>query len=695
MAKPVILMIAFICFFVSPEWAVPGSRTQTGQTRRYVAGELLVKYKPRVRAAASEYFRGRWGVSTLKAYQAIGAEHVKLPKGMTVEEALEIYQDDPDVEYAEPNYYRHATATPDDTFFDELWGLHNTGQTGGLEDADIDAPEAWDTQTGNSGVVVAVLDTGADLDHEDLSDNIWKNADEDWVAGNPGYNDGDDDDNGQVDDYYGWDFVNNDNDPDDDNHSSYHGTHVSGTIGAKGNNEKGITGVNWSVSIMPLKILGVNGTGSVANEIEAIDYVIAKGAKIISASFSADDYSHAEYDAIRRARDAGGAGILFVAAAGNDAADNDDLPAYPASYDLDNIIAVAATDQNDALASFSNYGATSVDVAGPGVRIYSTKAGDDGDDYQYLSGTSIATPHVSGLAALIWAEDLEQNGDFTYTYSQVKDRILNGVDVKTALSGKVLMAGRINANNSMNPPANEPDAPSGLGVWAVSTGQTSVNWTDNADDESGFKIKRATASGGPHSHIATVAADGESFTDTGLNDGTTYYYRVCAFNAAGNSTDSNEDEATTLLAAPSGLSATAASSSRVDLSWTDNSVAESGYRIEQKTGSGGTYAEIAVVDADVATYSNTGLSASTAYYYRVRAYNSSDNSDYSNEAHATTPGASGGDDGGGCFITTAAHGSAMGMVHVPILGLITAVISILPLPKIIDLTEHSRVCGSV
>jgi hypothetical protein len=267
---------------------------------------------------------------------------------------------------------------------------------------------------------------------------------------------------------------------------------------------------------------------------------------------------------------------------------------------------------------------------------------------------------------------LAENGAFTY--SQVKDRILNGVDVKTTLSGKVLMAGRINANNSIDFTLTAPDAPpSDLVASPVSTSQISLSWTDNADDESGFKIKRATVSGGPHSHIATVAADAESHTDTGLNDGTTYYYRVCAFNAAGNSTDSNEDEATTLLAAPSGLSATAASSSRVDLSWTDNSVAESGYRIEQKTGSGGTYAEIAVIDADVATYSNTGLSASTAYYYRVRAYNGSDNSSNSNEAHATTLGASGGDDGGGCFITTAAHGSAMGMLHVLILGLIGAV----------------------
>ena len=699
MGKLVITIIMFICFSPSPVWAIAGSGTQARQIRRYVAGELLVKYKPRVRAAASEYFRGRWGVSTLKTYQSVGAEHVKLPKGMTVEEALEIYQDDPDVEYAEPNYFRRISLTPDDPDFSKLWGFHNTGQTGGLEDADIDAPEAWDTQTGSSSVVVAVLDTGVDWDHEDLTDNMWINSDEgigdangDGFPGVQGVDDDgdglvdedsqgrepgdlgytndlkdDDDENGYIDDIRGWDFVNNDdNNPDDDNSTdeTYHGTHVSGTVGAKGNNGIGVTGVNWSVSIMPLKMLDNTGSGSVADEIEAIDYAIDNEAKIINASFTGDSYSQAEYDAVKRARDAGVLGILFVATAGNDdGSDNDDTPVYPASYDLNNIIAVAATDHDDALASFSNYGATSVDVTAPGVDIYSTKAGDS---YRYLSGTSMATPHVSGLAALILAE---KPG---FGYRDVKESILNGVDVLPGLTGTVLMAGRINANNSIDFTLTAPDAPpSDLVASPVSTSQIILSWTYNADDESGFKIERGTESGGPHSHIATVAADAESYTDTGLNEGTTYYYRVCAFNAAGNSTDSNEDEATTLLAAPSGLSATAASSSRVDLSWTDNSVAESGYRIEQKTGSGGTYAEIAVVDADVATYGNTGLSASTAYYYRVRAYNGSDNSDYSNEGHATTLGASGGDDGGGCFVATAAPWSTIGQAYTLIQDLIT------------------------
>jgi len=657
--KPRILVVALICFSISLGWALAARSVQPARKARYIPGELLVKYRASARTAALEGSERQRGVSTLRTFESIRVRHLKLPEGMTVEEALEIYRDDPDVEYAEPNYYRHATVIPDDIFFDNLWGLDNTGQAGGTVDADIDAPEAWETQTGSSAVVVAVLDTGADWDHEDLSANIWNNDDE-------AENGADSDGNGYTDDIRGWDFVNNDNDPDDDHSGTYHGTHVSGTIGAEGDNGIGIAGVNWSVSVMPLKILDANGDGFVSDEIDAMNYAVANGANIINASFSGGSYSQSEHDAVNSAR---AAGVLFVAAAGNDGQDNDDIPAYPANYDLDNVIAVAATDQNDDMAWFSNYGATSVDVAAPGVNIYSTKAGDT---YQYMSGTSMATPHVAGLAALIWAENVG------FSHDQVKHRILNGVDVLPALTGTVLMAGRINANNSINPPANAPDGPSDLVAVSASTSRIELNWTDQASDESGFKIERATASAGPYTHVAKVAADVGSYADTGLIDGTSYYYRVRAFNAAGDSAPS-EDNATTPLAAPSNLSAEAASSSRIDLSWTDHSSVESGFRIEQKVGSGGTYAEIAVVDTDVNTYSSTGLEVSTTYYYRVKAYEGTLDSAYSNEASAGTRAASsgssgsgdvksapapaatgdggGGGGGGGCFISTAFHGA--------------------------------------
>ncbi len=678
--KPAILIIAFVCLFVSLGWALADRSNQSPKKATYVPGELLVKYRLSARRASLEDSQRQRGISTLRTFRSIGVRHLKLPEGMTVKEAMEIYQDDSDVAYAEPNFYRHATLIPDDGDFDLLWALLNTGQvvkgTSGTPDADIDAPEAWDTQTGSSTVVVAVLDTGADWNHEDLTDNIWNNDDE--------AEDGaDSDGNGYIDDIRGWDFVkmpDGDNDPDDDHSGTYHGTHVSGTIGAKGDNGTGVTGVNWSVSIMPLKILDDQGSGLVSHEIEAIDYAIANGANIINASFSGESYSQSEYDAIRDARDDG---VLFVAAAGNYGQDNGDIPAYPASYELDNIIGVAATNQNDGLAWFSNYGATSVDVAAPGVNIYSTKAGDS---YQYLSGTSMATPHVAGLAALIWAEDAG------FTYDRIKKRILNGVDVLPALTGEILMAGRINANNSINLPANAPDAPSGLGVGALSTSKISLSWTDNAYDESGFKIERKTDLAGSYGHIVTVAANDESYNDTGLNDGTSYHYRVRAFNAAGDSAPS-EDNATTLLAAPSNLSADAASSSRIDLSWTDHSSVESGFKIEQKVGSGGTYTEIAVVGANVSTYSHTGLETSTTYYYRVKAYKGGLDSAYSNEASAGTraassdvggdsgdesdpvPAASSGGGGGGCFISAGCH-RAMVCPFIIVSGLIIAALQV-------------------
>ncbi|NVM26767.1 MAG: S8 family serine peptidase [Desulfobacterales bacterium] len=615
----------------------------------YVPGELLVRFRSGVTRHVAQATHRFLGSRAIKRFKRINVDHIKIPEAWSVEEAISVYGLDPDVKYVEPNYIRRAFLTPNDPDFDRLWGLHNAGQTGGTEDADIDAPEAWDTQTGSSSVVIAVIDTGVDLDHEDLKENIWMNTGEDWVDGIPGNNGLDDDGNGKTDDYYGWDFVNGDNDPDDDNHNDeyYHGTHVSGIIAAKGNNMVGITGVCWSASIMPLKVLDYGVNGSVAHGIEAISYAINKGAKIINMSLGGHGYSHSEYDAIKSARDNG---LLFVAAAGNDGTDNDESPVYPASYDLDNIITVAASDENDNLASWSNYGSLSVDVAAPGVDIYSTKPGDS---YEYLSGTSMAVPHVSGLAALIWSEDDR------LTYRQVKDRTLNGVDVIPTMIRKVLMSGRINANNSIDTSPHEPAMPSHLAAGALSTDQIDLSWTDNSFDESGFKIERKTGPEGTYSHIVTIGANGESSSDTDLREATTYYYRVSAFNSAGNSTYSNEANATTYPAAPSNLSATAVSAIQINLSWTDNSSGESGFKIERKTGSGGTYSLITAISTNITSYSDTELRGSTTYYYRVRAYNSSGSSTYSNEASDTTFSSS-------CFIATAVYGSPM-EAHVKVL----------------------------
>jgi subtilisin family serine protease len=324
----------------------------------YVPGEILVKFKDSSDIASINSLHSNIGSVRKKRFKSVRVHHIKLPDGMSVEEAIEYYSQDPNVEYAEPNYIVHITTTPDDPNFSNLWGLHNTGQTGGTSDADIDAPEAWDITTGSSEVVIAVIDTGVVYNHPDLSDNIWTNT------GETDCGDGvDNDNNGYVDDCYGWDFIGDDNDPTDYNG---HGTHVAGTIAAVGNNSTGITGVMWQVKIMPVRFMGINGSGNIADAISALLYANENGAHVINISWGGTEYSQALKDAI----DASNA--VVVCAAGNDGVDNDTTPHYPSSYDSANIIAVGATDHNDCLASFSNYGVTSVDVVAPGVSIYSS-----------------------------------------------------------------------------------------------------------------------------------------------------------------------------------------------------------------------------------------------------------------------------------------------------------------------------------
>jgi subtilisin family serine protease len=630
MKKLVILILLVICFLADHILAI---EPDSSERPSYAPGELLVKHKSSVRAAATQYYRTQWDISALRTFRVTGVQHVKLPRGMTVEAALEIYLDDPDVEYAEPNYYRRASVTTDDTYFNRLWGLHNTGQyvhgTSGTPDADIDAPEAWDITTGSSDIVIAVVDTGIDYSHPDLSDNMWSNT------GETPDNDIDDDGNGYVDDVRGWDFFDTDNKDPMDLHG--HGTHVAGIAAAEGDNAIGITGVCWTARIMPLRFLDENGIGTVADEILAIDYAIANGAHIINASFGSDTYSQSEYNAISRANSEG---ILFVTAAGNDSLNNDTSPFYPASYNLPNIISVAATDQDDNLTWFSNYGPTTVDVGAPGVNIYSTSPGMN---YQYMHGTSVATPHVAGLAALIWGYNS------SLTHNEIKGIILNGVDIKPTLSGKTFTGGRINALNTFAD--SRPQKPNELAATSESGSRINLSWTDNSSNESRFEIERKTGPGGTYSRIANVAADETSYSDTGLSGKTTYYYRVRAINSAGNSGYSNEADAITFLAGPSKLSAVDASTSKINLSWADNSFNELGFKIERKIGTGATYSQIADIAADQTSYSDTGLNEATTYYYRVRAYDTAEDSDYSNEASATTDSKSSGGGGGSCFIT--------------------------------------------
>jgi thermitase len=316
---------------------------------------------------------------------------------------------------------------PNDPKFTDQWSLENTGQRGGKFKADINALLAWDKTKGSEKVVVAVLDSGVDYTHPDLMENIWfrpANVDE-YV----------DDQLGTVDDLRGFSAIDDLSDPMDDNG---HGTHCAGIIGAEGDNNMGIAGVNWKVQIMPLKFIGAGGSGTTKDAIEAINYVIDRkragvNVRIISASWGSTQKSRALEDAIR---EAGEEGILFVAASGNASADADRSPHYPASYDLPNIISVAALDRNDQLASFSNYGARKVHIAAPGVEILSTWLGGAFEEH---SGTSMATPEVSGVAALVLSVDP------SLSVKELRERLLKSVDKLDSLSGKVSTGGRINA----------------------------------------------------------------------------------------------------------------------------------------------------------------------------------------------------------------------------------------------------------
>jgi subtilisin family serine protease len=372
----------------------------------------------------------------LKASRRLSEEGlflVEAPAGRTFAEQRTALAKLGGIDFFEPDFVLSAATTmPDDLFAGGQWSLNNLAQTGGTIDADIDAPEAWNLAQGDGSVVVGVIDSGIDDTHPDLAANIWTNPNE--VA-----NDGvDNDANGYVDDIHGWDFVSYDNSPLDDNG---HGTHVAGTIAAAGNNGIGVTGVNWNAKVVPLKFMGADGRGYLSDAVAAINYATnlrSKGInlRVTNNSWGGGGYSSTLFNAIKRSGDAG---TMFVAAAGNDGADNDASLSYPASYNLANVIAVAATDHNDALASFSNYGATQVDLAAPGVSILSTVPGG----YSSFSGTSMASPHVAGAAALAWAYNPSA------TVQSVRDALLSGVDKVASLAGKVATGGRLNVFNTL------------------------------------------------------------------------------------------------------------------------------------------------------------------------------------------------------------------------------------------------------
>lgn len=402
---------------------------QAASHPQYVPGEVLIKLKSELSSSAAASVLQAYGVQRLKTYGPLNILKCSYPAATDMQNMITQLKEDENIVYAEPNYIYHIVETiPNDPRFSSQWALNNTGQTGGSNDADIDAPEAWQIQTGSRSVIVGIIDTGIDYNHPDLAANVWQNPGE---SGNGRETNGvDDDGNGFVDDFRGWDFINNDNNPFDDNS---HGTHVAGIIGAVGNNGAGVSGSNWQVSLVGLKFLAANGSGNTADAIEAILYGIQMGFPILSNSWGGGGFSQALADAIESANQAG---ILFVAAAGNESNNTDNTPNYPSNYASENVVSVASSDDRDQLSSFSNFGATTVDLAAPGSDILSTVPGSG---YQEFSGTSMATPYVSGVAALLRAQFPGID------HLSLKYRLMGSTDPKSAFAGKTVSGGRLNA----------------------------------------------------------------------------------------------------------------------------------------------------------------------------------------------------------------------------------------------------------
>jgi len=684
-----ILIMMFLCVCSSNAWA----KTPV-EKLNYVPGELLIVPKQ----GAMFQNNAAVNMSVLSSHKhGTPFIRVKLAQGSNVMAAAQTLANQSWVAHVQPNYIYKASALPNDPLFTQYWGLKNTGQTvnatTGIAGADISIEQAWNVVTNCSAVTVAVVDTGVNYNHPDLAANIWNNAAE--IAGN-GI---DDDGNGFIDDVQGWDFVQSDNTPMDFNE---HGTHVAGTIGAVGNNGVGGTGICWGVKIMPVRVLGSTGSGTTASVVAGIDYAVANGAKVINMSLGGGGGAPGDLQDIAIGN-ANAAGVLVVVAAGNSAANIDTTPTYPASYTQPNIISVAATDQNDALASFSNFGAVSVDVAAPGVNIKSTipparvnsnswnfdtgaatgwtletrdnfgtllantvavsneasfsptfsltdtpggglytnnrsyratspainltgKQGallsfqlnfitelggdavtsetsidggttwvnhggfwgnsggwmsskvdvgvldgnaaalfrfrldtngsvvndgvhiDDvaistpgtvynGSEYTFLNGTSMATPHVAGLAALIWAAEP------ALTHLQVRARILNTGDSLPSLPGKTATGTRINAQMAM-----PITAPSALATSVVSATRVNLSWTDTSVSESNFIVQRNTGAG--FTTIATLPANTVAFLDTTAPSNSNMTYQIVAQSRDARTAISATASATTPVAPP-------------------------------------------------------------------------------------------------------------------------------------------------
>lgn len=533
---------------------------------------------------------------------------VHLEIGVPVDRALAALNQLKCVRYAEPDWVCKASSVPNDPNFGSLWGMRNTGQTvnsdPGVAGADSRAHLAWDTFTGSSTLVVAIIDDGTSRTHPDLAANIWSNPGE--ISGDGIDNEG----NGYVDDTWGYDFYQRDNDPS----GTGHGTHTAGTVGAVGNNGVGVAGVMWSCKLMALRFLGPNG-GVTSDAILSVQYANGKRVRVSNNSWGGGGFSQALYDAINAGK---AANHLFVAASGNSGINSDTSPAYPGAYNLDNIINVAATDNNDGRASFSNYGATSVDIGAPGVNILSTY-GTNG--YSYLNGTSMACPHVAGAVALVTAANP------TLTYAQVRSRILSTARPVASLSGRCVTGGVVDiaaaiagggGGGTNTAPTVVISSPTSGGSFAAGT---AISFTGTATDTQDGSL---TASMTWSSSLQGTIGTGGSFTRTDLVAGTH------VITARATDSGSLEGSATVTISvtvngtapsAPSGLTVTV-SGATVTVRWTDNSSNETGFTVRRQQRVGSTWTNETVISTTGANVTQiTNAPGSGRWRYSVRAFN--------------------------------------------------------------------------
>jgi len=448
-----VLFVMVVVFVAPAAYAeyFPAAEFQDPNEPEYVEGELLVRFAPKIDRTIPTKLERRAVLTALDDARETGSYWlvpgltvVKLPPGLTVAKALDRFNARTEILYAQPNWLLKPLYTPDDEKFPDQWALNNTGQTGGTTGADVNAPEAWDLAMGTREIVVAVIDTGIDYTHPDLARNMWVNQEEIPENGL------DDDENGFIDDVYGYNMIgsrpndvasgipvpdpNLTGDPMDDNG---HGTHCAGIIAAVTDNAGGVAGVCPNVRIMALKFLPNIGGGPTSDAISCIQYAVNNGANIMSNSWGGGEDNQSLEAAIQAAEDAN---LIFVAAAGNNAKDNDQYPFYPAGHDCNNIIAVLSTDHNDVISYFSNYGPNTVDIGAPGTSIVSTL---HYGRYAKFSGTSMACPLVAGACALVWS--LNPSLD----WSDVKDIIMDSVDDVNSLEGKCVSEGRLNVHRAI------------------------------------------------------------------------------------------------------------------------------------------------------------------------------------------------------------------------------------------------------